>query len=286
MFLTYQYRIKDSSSRQRLSRLAWRVNFVWNYCNDLAIKYFNQYKSTEVFPFISEYELNNYTAGSSKELGVSSTTIQQIAKQYVQSRKQHKKIKLRWRSAKRNLGWIPFSTNAIQIKNDIITYKKQKFKIYKSRLLPEGAEIKTGSFVQDSRNQWYINITFKIDADVKHPHRDQEVGIDLGIKNQITLSAGQQFKRKSLTKKYEKKLARAQRARHKGQVRNIHAKIKNSRKDWTHKVTTQIARQFGKIYIGDLGTAQIVKKNKKISIGHDTLKKESPGSQPRGDVNA
>jgi hypothetical protein len=34
--LTFQYRIKDSTSGTTLVRMASAVNFVWNYCNEVS----------------------------------------------------------------------------------------------------------------------------------------------------------------------------------------------------------------------------------------------------------
>jgi transposase len=46
--LTYKYRIKDSSSRQALKALASKVNYLWNYINDLCF-YDAFWGSTKLF---------------------------------------------------------------------------------------------------------------------------------------------------------------------------------------------------------------------------------------------
>lgn len=79
------------------------------------------------------------------------------------------------------------------------------------------------------------------------------------INAMVVCSDGQKVSRANLTKKYESKLATAQRARRWKQVRNIHAKIGNKRKDWAHKVTTALARSSKVIVVGDIGSKSLMK---------------------------
>ena len=97
----------------KLTKLASAVNFVWNYVNDLCLQ---MWRRKRVFP--SAYDVAEYTKGAGGELGLHSQTLQAVGEKHYQSRKQHKKVKLAWRTnrpdAKRkSLGWIPFKTSAI-----------------------------------------------------------------------------------------------------------------------------------------------------------------------------
>jgi IS605 OrfB family transposase len=132
--------------------------------------------------------------------------------------------------------------------------------------VPKNSKIKSGSFNQDSRGRWYLNLVIDVPSMTKHTNKE-EVGVDLGLKNQIALSNKKTFSRENVYRQYEDKLASAQRANKKKQVRNINAKIKNIRKDWTHKITTQIAKQFALIVVGDLSSTDILghkEKNKNV----------------------
>lgn len=261
--LTYKYRIKDSSCKKKLQALSGSVNYVWNYINDLSYQNIKQRSR-----FLSYYDVCRYLNGAAAELNLHSFTLREVARTYTENRQTFKKNKLAWRSAKKkSLGWIPFQAKAIKlIGNDTVKYGVNIFRYYASRPLPEGAVIKTGSFVQDSRDRWYVNITFNIPKNEIHPILNSSIGIDLGVKTNIALSNGQVFQRENLTKKYEEKLAAAQRANKKKQVRNIHAKIANCRKDWAHKTTTIIAKQFANIYVGDLQTSKLISADKPANI--------------------
>jgi IS605 OrfB family transposase len=105
-------------------------------------------------------------------------------------------------------------------------------------------------------------VTFQCEVeDAAAPVGHLDLGIDLGLKHQITCSDGVQYTRENLTKKHEDTLAMAQRAHKKKRVKTIHAKIQNVRSDWTHKATTAIARRAKYIVIGDVSSAQLVKTN-------------------------
>ncbi|MBA2412688.1 MAG: IS200/IS605 family element transposase accessory protein TnpB, partial [Burkholderiaceae bacterium] len=54
-------------------------------------------------------------------------------------------------------------------------------------------------------------------------------------------------------------LATAQRAGNKRRARAIHAKIKNARNDFLHKITTQLAKDYALIAVGDVNRKQLAK---------------------------
>jgi hypothetical protein len=178
--LTYRYRIKDQTSRLHLLQMASAINYVWNYCNEVSLLAYRRDKI-----FLSAHDLHKLTAGTSKDLRLSADTIQQVCTEYVTRRRQFKKIKLKWRSRKRSLGWIPFKAAYIKLQNDTVTYCGHRFRLWLSR--PVEGTVKTGSFTQDARGRWYVNFQCEI-ADATEPVGQTELGIDLGLVNQIACS--------------------------------------------------------------------------------------------------
>ena len=249
--LTYTYRIKDSTSSTALCKMAGAINYVWNYCQDVSLLAFRRDKT-----FLSAYDLHKLTAGTSKDLRLSADTIQQVCTEYVTRRKQCKKLKLKWRSKKRSLGWIPFKAAYIKLQDDTITYCGHHFRLWLSRSV-EGT-IKTGSFTQDARGRWYVHLQCEV-ADAVAPLGTLDLGIDLGLTNQIACSDGVIYSRENLTRQHEDALAMAQRAGKKQRVKAIQAKIAHTRADWTHKATTAIARRAKYIVIGDVSSAKLIK---------------------------
>lgn len=248
---TYKFRIKDSVSHKWLNRMSVSVNFVWNYCNDVSfISIRNKSK------WLSDYDLINLTSGCSKELGISSVTIQSVCSEYTNRRIKARKTKLNWRSKKRSLGWIPFKSNAVNINNDIIKYNGHVFRFWKSQDIT--GKIKTGNFSQDARGRWYVNIQCEIEKQ-ELPKTGCSIGIDLGLKTIATDSNGVKYERENLTKKYEDKLAIAQRASKKRLALTLHAKIKNKRRDWANKITTEIVKNNDVVFVGDVSSSKLKK---------------------------
>ena len=249
--LTYRYRIKDATSKKPLRQMAGAINDVWNYCNEVSLLAFRRDKH-----FLSAYDLHKLTAGTSKDLRLSADTIQQVCTEYVTRRKQFKKIKLKWRSRTRALGWIPFKAAYIRLHDETVTYCGHRFRLWLSRPL-EGV-VKTGSFSQDACGHWYVTLQCEV-ADAAEPVGAGDLGIDLGLTHHITCSDGVQYSRANLTRHYEHVLGMAQRAHKKKRVKAIHARIANVRKDWSHKVTTAIARRAKLLVIGDVSSTQLAK---------------------------
>lgn len=245
---TYKFRLK-SKNLSVLDKMAGSVNFVWNYCNDTAIQYLQKRHK-----WVSGYDLNNLTAGCAADLGLQSHTIQCVCEEYATRRKQYKKVRLSWRSKKRSLGWVPFKADGIKVIGDVATYRKTQLRFWKSQGI-EGY-IKSGAFTQDAKGNWYITL-----ACTQEPRKPVKsggaVGIDLGLKTLATLSNGLYVDREGITAKYADKLATAQRARKKRQVTNIHAKIRNTRKDWNHKATTKLINQYDQIFVGDVSPSRL-----------------------------
>jgi transposase len=249
--ITLQYRVKDCTSRTSLLRMAWAVNRVWNYCNEVSMLAWRRNRH-----WLSYHDLRVLTKGTSHDLGLSSQTIQSVCMEYAIRRRQFRKRRLSWRSRKRSLGWIPFPNQALRMEGDAVRFGGRVFRLWLSR--PVEGTLKAGSFTQDARGRWYVNLQCEV-ADRGEPLGDAEIGIDLGLSQQIACSDGVVYSRANLMRQYEAQLAMAQRAGKKKRVKALHAKIGNARKDWTHKVTTAIARRAWFIAVGDVSSTKLAK---------------------------
>jgi len=247
---TLSFRIKDSSSAKYLNAFARSVNFVWNFCNETQKKAVHDRRK-----WLSHYDLMNLVVGTSKDINLNNETIQFVCEQYFNSRRQHKKSSLRWRS-KKSLGWIPFKGTAGHVKNSTIKYCGRTFKFWKSQEIP--SKPKCGSFSQDVRGRWYVSLVCEYQETIIS--KEGSVGIDLGLKTTATLSTGKKYDAQKFFNKYQLKLAHHQRCKNIRQKRNIYAKIKNSRKDFNHKVSHELTRDFNKIYIGDVNSVELTSK--------------------------
>jgi putative transposase len=154
---------------------------------------------------------------------------------------------------------------------------KEGIKVRVHRTLPNTFKIKNITFEKTTTNKYYVSIVMEV-PDVHTVNTSNYVlGIDLGIKDTITLSDGEKYNLPDL-KKYEKRLKRLHRQlskkqkgsrnREKARIRLARyiEKINNVKNDWMHKITHKIVseNQAGKIVIEDLNIKGMLK-NEKLS---------------------
>lgn len=256
---TLQLRIKDKHSKV-LVAMAREVNQVWNHINAISAKAARPFHGRP--QFLSGYDLQKLTAGFSKCEGVTvgSGTVQLVCAEYATRRKQFKKQRLNWRvsnpkSSKYSLGWIPFKGGHAKYKAGQIEFAGKKFSLWDSYGLSK-YELRAGSFSQDTRGRWYLNVAVEVEA--KPSTGTASVGIDLGLKECATTSTGDKLEGRWY-RANEKALGVAQRARKKQRVKAIHAKTKNQRKDALHKFSTALVQKNAAIFVGNVSSVKLVK---------------------------
>ena len=85
----------------------------------------------------------------------------------------------------------------------------------------------------------------------------RRVGIDLGLKDLATLSTGEKVEVPKFYRRSEQRLATVQRARKTKRARAIHAKIANRRKDFLHKASAKLAKEYGFIFVGGVSPSKL-----------------------------
>jgi putative transposase len=250
MLLVYRYRIKSLTGL--LHAQARACNFVWNFCNETqqhALKWNKRWPSS--------FDLNRLTAGSSKEFSLHAGTINAVCEQYAKSRRQRNRPFLRWRG-RRSLGWVPLKGRDLKREGDAFRFSGNTFRVFHSRPLPDG-KIKDGTnFSCDSRGHWFLNIVVEVPQAEARPARSG-VGIDLGLIDFAALSNGEKVENPRLLWQLANKLATAQRARKRRQATNLHAPITNAPRDFHHKLSTRIVREFDYIAVGNVNAAGLAR---------------------------
>jgi IS605 OrfB family transposase len=226
------------------------VNTIWNFVNEMSFEHITRYGM-----FLNNFQLQQLTTGMCKDLGLSSGTVQEVCDEYALRRRQFKKNKLRWRSGKKSLGWIPLKNSSFQFRDDTLVVKGNSVKVWLSR--PLEGKIKCANISQDARGHWYINIV--TDAVETRECGDGEVGIDLGQKTLATLSNGKKYDGGKHYRFLQGKLAKAQRDGKKRRVKNIHAKIKNRRQDEHHKISNEVVNENKLIVVGNVSGKKLAK---------------------------
>ncbi len=142
-----------------------------------------------------------------------------------------------------------------------------------SRELPKGCTPSTVTVKLSASGQWHVSLL--VDADiVKLPKIDKAIGLDVGITSLITTSDGDKISNPKHFKQLRKKLKKAQKTlsrKQKGsknrqkarlKVARVYCQISDSRKDFLHKLTTQLVRENQAIVVEDLAIKNMVKNHK------------------------
>ena len=257
--IVLRLRIKDRHAKW-LSERAREANLVWNYCNELSHKVWQRERR-----FLSGFDFWPFLKGVTKAgLSLPVQTVQEIAEQYAVNRRVARKTRLSWRKStgvRRSLGWLPFKVRTIRYAHGQVYYAGQWLSLWDSYGLSD-FDLRAGSISEDARGRWYLNVCVERPDFVGPkavPLIDESVGIDLGLKELATLSTGHKEAAQQFYRDLEPALAVAQRARKKGRVRAIHARIANRRKDHLHKFSNRLVREHRAIFVGNVNAKALAR---------------------------
>jgi putative transposase len=169
-------------------------------------------------------------------------------------------------------GWKSFGFNEFSgirlLGNKLAIKGVGKIKLRMHRPLPE-CEIKSCTFTYTIKG-WKIGLQISITDKVK-VEICSAIGVDLGIKDLITLSTGEKISNIHTTKEYadilrrqQRKLSRCRpnskrRIKVKKVVTRIYHKIGNIRDTYLHQISSQLVNQYDFIAMEDLQISNIVK---------------------------
>jgi IS605 OrfB family transposase len=244
-----------------LNKQARAVNFVWNFCGDTqkhALKWGRKWPTG--FDFI------NLTAGSSKELGILAETISVVCLRYSHSQRETGRPILRFRG-QRSLGWIPVKGRTLRREGDAFRFAGNTFRVFDPRPLPAGKITDGTNFAQDASGNWFLNVAVEV-ADPEQRQLSCGVGIDLGLKSFAALSTGETINKPRHFRLLEERLGKAQRAGKSRLARNTHARIVNARRDFLHKLSHRLVREFDYIAVGNVSASKLAKTKMAKSV-HD-----------------
>ena len=198
---------------------------------------------------------------------------QQACKNYYTKRKKGEKTSLKFKS-KRNPkdSYRTLNNNYIKINGNRIRIPKVGWVKFKKSREVKG-KIKNITVTRDILGIYHISITTEQDIPQK-PKSDNEVGIDLGIKDFAIDSNGKKYFNPQYLRKYEEKLKKEQRKlsrkkpgssnyfKQRQRVFKIHEKIKNTREDFLHKLSSKIINDNQVIILEDLSIDNMRKNHK------------------------
>ena len=137
---------------------------------------------------------------------------------------------------------------------------------------PTEGKIKTCTIKKTPTGKWFVSFSCELERQAL-PELSASIGIDAGLLSFITLSSGEKVDNPRFFKTEEKALARVQRrlskqekgSRERRRQRKVvalrHERIKNKRKDFTHKLSHGLVHAYGVIAIEDLNINNMQRDN-------------------------
>jgi len=275
--LTYKYRIKDRRAQKTLRAHSIAVNQVWNYA--VAQQRDTERRDRAGEKPASHYELQRICKGAGALLGVHQQSVGGVCRAFTQSRDRLKHAP-RFRSSfgtKRALSWIPFETQSRQHDKASVTYLGKTYRLFGVAKRPIPDDAKGGMFVEDTLGRWWACFHVPIERRLSG---EGEIGIDLGLHSLATLSNGRKAEAPQIYRRREHRLAILQRARRRTQVRRLQARIANCRRDYLHKLSTQLAARYALIAVGNVNAKRLASKSifdAGWSMFRNMLRYKSPG---------
>ena len=164
-----------------------------------------------------------------------------------------------------------FTNGNIAADFEDVKIKLPKLKQVKAKFHREfEGQIKSATVSQVPSGKYYVSILVETEHE-ELPHTDKNTGLDLGVKDLCITSDGTKYWNPKTIRKYEKKLAKLQRQlshkekrsrnyyKQKKKIAICHEKIRNTRKDYLHKVSHEIISENQVIVSEDLQIKNMVK---------------------------
>jgi putative transposase len=177
---------------------------------------------------------------------------------------------------KHNGGSAEFTKAAFRWKDNQVFLAKssEPLAIHWSRQIPRLCSPSTITVKLDTRGRWFVSLLVDDHTVKPLPKTDKSIGLDVGINSLIATSNGDKIENPKHFKRLHKKLRQVQKAlsgKQKGsnnrqkarlKVARVYGQISDARKDFLHKLTTQLVRENQTIVVEDLAIKNMVKNHK------------------------
>lgn len=286
MLRAYKYRIYPNQiQREQLSKTFGCTRYVYNYYLDKKIREYENGQKT-----LSKIDCNNHLNRELKKEFIwlkevdkfaltnaiynLDTAYQNFFRRIKQGNDKTGFPKFKNKHSNRFSYTTNFTNNNIEadfIENRV---KLPKLKWIESKIHRRfDGKIKSATISQNPSGRYFVSIL--VDTEIKElPKVDRVIGFDLGIREFLIDSNGNKITNPKNINKYERKLAKLQRQLSKKQkgsknrnktrkkVAKLHEKIKDSRKDFLHKLSSQIVNENQVIVSEDINVRGLVKNHK------------------------
>ena len=166
-----------------------------------------------------------------------------------------------------------FETRHISLTTPLKNIKFRCSDLYFSRLQKYNRNIRSATLSKTKSGNFFLSILIEMeDTELeKFEHTNEQVGIDLGVKDFVITSDGEVFENKHFFKKEEKQIKKLQRQlskkvkgsnnRKKAQIRiaKLFERITNKKNAYIHYVANELLSYFDTIFMEDLNVQGMLK---------------------------
>ena len=166
-----------------------------------------------------------------------------------------------------------FETRHISLTTPLKNLKFRCSDLYFSRLQKYNKNIRSATLSKTKSGNFFLSILIEMEDDElkRFEHTNEQVGIDLGVKDFVITSDGEVFENKHFFKKKEKQMKKLQRQlskkvkgsnnRKKVQIRiaKLFERITNKKDAYIHYVTNELLTHFDTIFMEDLNVQGMLK---------------------------
>lgn len=285
MLKAYKYRIYPSDVQIKLmSKTFGCTRFVYNYYLDKKIKLYEESGDS-----MSSYDCKNHMNRELKKefdwlkevdkfsLENSIFNLDMAYQNFFRRAKQGKdKVgfpKFKSRHGNKFSYSTNFTNNNIEVSFVGNKIKLPKLKWIEAKMHREfDGKIKVATISKNPSGKYYVSILVDTeDETMELPKANKNIGFDLGIADFLIDNEGNKVSNPKILYRHEKKLAKLQKQMSKKQkgsvnrnkmrikVARLHEKIADTRKDFLHKLSSQIINENQVIVSEDLGVSGMVK---------------------------
>ena len=290
-YKAYKFRIyPDEKQRNLINKTLGCTRFVYNYFLNVIkensykkatenIKYYTNYLKYE-YPFLQEVD--------SITIRTALFNLEDSYKRFFSKQAGYPKFKSKFSKNSYNTsavyGTYKNNNNYCNIEVDLENrtiklpkLKKIKIRGYRNTKSINGRII-NATVSREPNGKYYVSILFEMNDEIKRVISTSIVGIDLGVKNLLTLSDGVVYKNNKYILKYEKRIKRMQKElsrkvkesenykKCKQKLAKLYSKLANARKYYIHKITKNITDEYDIITCEKLHTKEMIINGKKSNL--------------------
>ncbi len=272
----YRFRIYPSKSQEKyLNQQRWLAKNLWNELLE---------HSKETYRCFDKFPTKNTFAALTKQSGLHSQVAQEIGFRVEKSVWRY--IKLR-KAGNNKVGFPRFKSF---VNMNSLNYPQSGFSLDKKlKVTPFGeiqivqhreikGTIKTLTLKKEPSGKWFACFAVAETPIVKAPNKGTIIGVDLGLKTLATFSNGHVIKNPRHIRKHQERLAFLQResdrkkkgSKNRRKAKRLVAiefeKLKNTRRDFLHRLSRGMVNSYSFIALEDLASKELAEQNYGKSI--------------------